>query len=90
MERDCELILCGLLEDGGLGRLDVSESPFLHHDFEKKDLIFGGLHTPLGRPPPCGSTRQILSPEIDTEGCRTVRGVQHGFVSVSAEGSRKE
>ena len=78
---------------GGLGRLDVFESPcllLLCHDFETKDSIFSEVHVPLEQARLCGTSMHSLALEVAGEGSLTIGTIQQGLVSVGAERSGKD
>lgn len=78
---------------GGLGRLDVFESPrlfLLCHDFEAKDPVFSEVHIPLEQSRLCGTSMHSLALEVAGEGSLTIWTIQQGLVSVGTECSGKD
>ena len=78
---------------GGLGRLDVFESPRLllfRHDFETKDSIFSEVHVPLKQARIRGSSMHCLALEVTGKGPPAIGTVQQGPVSVGAKCSGKD
>jgi hypothetical protein len=78
---------------GGLGRLDVFESPrliLLCNNFEAKDPVFSQIHIPFEQSRIRGASMHSLTLEITGEGSLAVGAIQQSFVSVGTEGSRED